>query len=150
MLNKYILLEYFTLKQFTKQMFPFVTKLNSFDLRKVKFENWLQVAAIVKIVSYAWALLLHIWCMKRGIVTSSTLSCFWSLATIFGILTFRSEINNTSLSLNSWQVYFIKAKELPYPIQPSMLSVKPKYKSYYISNFFYWTETWAPEKGCYS
>ena len=46
-------------------------------------------AAGVKIVSYVWALVLHILCMKRGLVTSGVLSCFWTLAMLFGIFTFR-------------------------------------------------------------
>jgi hypothetical protein len=37
-------------------------------------------------------------------------------------------VNNTSLSLNNWQMDFIKAKQLPYPILSSKLSVKPKCK----------------------
>ena len=59
------------------------------DLGQVFVRDVHFVAAGVKIFSYAWALILHIVCMRRGLVTSGVLSCFWTLAMIFGIMTFR-------------------------------------------------------------
>ena len=61
--------------------------VTDFDVTVVR--NVHIVAAIVKIVTYFWALILHILCKKKGLVTSGVLSCFWTVAMGLGILTFR-------------------------------------------------------------
>ncbi len=65
-----------------------------------------------EIISYLWALILHILCMKKGLVTSGVLSCFWTLAMAFGIMTFRygwtlSKLKSAIEQLNGRRWYWI-------------------------------------------
>jgi ATP-binding cassette subfamily C (CFTR/MRP) protein 1 len=56
------------------------------------------VAPLVNFVAYSFACVLHILCVKYGLVTSGVLFTFWILKVILGAFTFRTVINFIPLS----------------------------------------------------
>ncbi|TRY61972.1 hypothetical protein TCAL_10708 [Tigriopus californicus] len=65
------------------------------------------VAAIVKIVTYAWALILAVACQRRGVVTSGVLVIFWFVATVCGAITFASVLSTPYLRGDDFMLPFL-------------------------------------------